>query len=155
MLSLPMKQEADGTFSAEAPLPPTPGRYFVEIIGTELPPDKAVQKGWRVSLVWLPLHAGVAEPNAPDDFIRRPKKNHPDPATWSSEIFNAFNFDNVEIGSANMTYGPGTVLSNGVLVSQDPPATFGQIHDANGNYLTNSTLRSAPFQVQLGVRFQF
>ena len=73
----------------------------------------------------------------------------------SLEIFNAFNFDNVEIGSANMTYGPGTVLSNGVLVSQDPPATFGQIHDANGNYLTNSTLRSAPFQVQLGVRFQF
>jgi hypothetical protein len=32
----------------------------------------------------------------------------------SGEIFNLFNANNVEIGSANMVYGPGTVLQNGV-----------------------------------------
>jgi len=40
-------------------------------------------------------------------------------------------------------------------VMQAPPATFGQIKDANGNYLLNSTLRTAPFQAQLGLRIQF
>ena len=54
-----------------------------------------------------------------------------------------------------MVYGPGTVLQNGVPVTQAPPATFGQIKDGNGNYLLNSTLRTAPFQAQLGLRIQF
>jgi hypothetical protein len=54
-----------------------------------------------------------------------------------------------------MVYGAGTLFQNGALVNQAPPATFGQIKDANGNYLLNSTLRTAPFQAQLGVRFQF
>jgi hypothetical protein len=76
-------------------------------------------------------------------------------ATLSLELFNLFNAANVEIGSANMVYGPGTVLQNGALVTQAPPATFGQITDANGNYLLNSTLRTAPFQAQLGLRIQF
>jgi hypothetical protein len=75
--------------------------------------------------------------------------------TLSIEFFNLFNAANVEIGSANMVYGPGTVLQNGVLVSQAPPATFGQVKDANGNYLLNGTLRSAPFQAQVGFRLQF
>jgi hypothetical protein len=47
------------------------------------------------------------------------------------------------------------VLQNGVLVSQAPPATFGQVKDGTGNYLVNSALRTAPFQAQLGVRLQF
>jgi hypothetical protein len=54
-----------------------------------------------------------------------------------------------------MAYGPGTVLRDGVLVSQAPPATFGQVQNADGNYLLNSTLRTSPFQVQFGLRFQF
>jgi len=73
----------------------------------------------------------------------------------SAEMFNVFDFDNVEIGSANMVYGPGTLVQNGVLASPAPPVTFGQVRDADGNYLRNSTLRSSPFQIQLGVRFQF
>jgi hypothetical protein len=76
-------------------------------------------------------------------------------AILSLELFNAFNFDNVEVGSANMAYGPGTVLQNGALVSQAPPATFGEVRDANGNYLLNSGLRSSPLQAQVGLRFQF
>lgn len=75
--------------------------------------------------------------------------------TVSAEVFNLFDFNNVEIGSANMVYGPGTVVRNGELVTQDPPATFGQVRDADGNYLRNSTLRSSPLQLQLGLRLQF
>ena len=41
--------------------------------------------------LWLPLHAGVAEPAAPDDFIRRPKKNDPDRTRWPVQIMNAYN----------------------------------------------------------------
>jgi len=76
-------------------------------------------------------------------------------AILSLELFNLLNAANVEVGAANMVYGPGTVLQNGVPVTQAPPATFGQIKDANGNYLLNSTLRTAPFQAQLGLRIQF
>ena len=76
-------------------------------------------------------------------------------AILSLELFNLLNAANVEIGSANMTYGPGTVVQNGGLVSQAPPANYGQVKDANGQYLLNSTLRTAPFQAQLGLRFQF
>jgi hypothetical protein len=76
-------------------------------------------------------------------------------AYLSLELFNLLDFDNVEIGSANMVYGPGTVIQNGSLVEQAPPAAFGQVKNADGNYLLNSTLRSAPFQAQLGLRFQF
>jgi hypothetical protein len=39
-------------------------------------------------------------------------------------------------------------------VAQAPPRTFGQIKDANGNYLLNSTLRTAPSR-PLGLRIQF
>ncbi len=73
----------------------------------------------------------------------------------SAELFNVFDFDNVEVGSANYVYGPGTVLQNGALTPAPVPATFGQVRDANGNYLRNSTLRGAPFQAQFGLRFQF
>jgi hypothetical protein len=76
-------------------------------------------------------------------------------AILSLELFNLFNAANVEIGSANMVYGPGTVLQNGTLVAQAPPATFGQVKDPNGGYLLNSTLRTAPFQAQIGFRLQF
>ena len=76
-------------------------------------------------------------------------------AMVSLELFNLFNAANVEIGSANMVYGPGTIVQNGALVTQAPPANFGQIKDANGNYLLNSTLRTAPFQAQFGLRLQF
>ena len=75
--------------------------------------------------------------------------------TFSVELFNLLNAANVEIGAANMVYGPGTIVQNGAVISQAPPATFGQLKDANGNYLLNSTLRTAPFQAQLGLRFQF
>jgi hypothetical protein len=69
--------------------------------------------------------------------------------SFSTEFFNVLDFDNVEIGGAQQTYGN----------SLDVPSTnanFGRVRDAaTGNYITSSTLRTTPFQVQLGVRFQF
>ncbi|HWP85508.1 MAG TPA: hypothetical protein VNN17_09985, partial [Terriglobia bacterium] len=66
----------------------------------------------------------------------------------STEFFNLFNFDNVEIGSAQMTYGND-------LSVPSANALFGKVKDANGNYISGSTLRTTPFQMQLGVRFEF
>jgi hypothetical protein len=69
--------------------------------------------------------------------------------SFSTEFFNLFDFDNVEIGANQQIYGN----------SLDVPTTnrnFGRVRDSITNaYLTNSTLRTTPFQVQLGVRFQF
>lgn len=76
-------------------------------------------------------------------------------ATVSLELFNLLDAANVEVGSANMVYGAGTIAQNGALVTQGPPATFGRVKDATGHYLLNSTLRTSPFQAQLGLRFQF
>jgi outer membrane receptor for Fe3+-dicitrate len=73
----------------------------------------------------------------------------------SLELFNVFNATNIELGSGNMVYGPGTVLQNGVPAAQAPPSNFGQIKDAEGKYFENSVLRTSPFQAQLGLRFQF
>ena len=66
----------------------------------------------------------------------------------SAEMFNLFNFANVEIGSAQMTYGP-----NLAVPSTNP--LFGKVKDSNGNYIVGSTLRTTPFQVQLGLRLDF
>jgi hypothetical protein len=76
-------------------------------------------------------------------------------AILSLELFNILNTDNVEVGSANMVYGAGTVVQNGVAVSQDPRADFGQLKDSSGNYLQSSVLRTSPRQAQIGLRFQF
>ncbi len=64
----------------------------------------------------------------------------------TGEIFNVFNFDNLEIGSAQMTWGTGT----------NPSGTFGHtMNPATGQYFTTATLRTSPFQAQLGLRLRF
>jgi len=69
--------------------------------------------------------------------------------SFSTEFFNLFDFDNVEIGANQFTYGN----------SLDVPTTnrnFGRVRDSiTDAYLTSGTLRTTPFQVQLGLRFQF
>ncbi len=64
----------------------------------------------------------------------------------TGELFNMFNFDNIEIGSAQMTWGTAAT----------PSSTFGLTRNpATGQYFTNATLRTAPFQAQLGLRLRF
>jgi hypothetical protein len=65
---------------------------------------------------------------------------------FSVEMFNVFDFDNVE--TTQTTYGPS-------LNAPPTNANFRRVKDAAGNYLAGSTLRTSPFQVQLGLRFQF
>lgn len=65
---------------------------------------------------------------------------------FSVELFNLFNFDNVE--TSQTTYGPS-------LNAPPTNPNFGRIRDAQGNFLAGSTLRTSPFQVQFGLRLQF
>jgi hypothetical protein len=63
--------------------------------------------------------------------------------SFSTEFFNLFNSPNVE--SNQTTYGPD--------IANKTNALFGLNRNAAGNYA--GTLRTTPFQVQLGVRLQF
>lgn len=74
--------------------------------------------------------------------------------TASVEFFNLFGFDNVMINHPHMMYGPGTVFKKGELVSVPPPATFNQLRDSSGEYYRDNH-PGDPFQMQLGLRFQF
>jgi hypothetical protein len=65
------------------------------------------------------------------------------------EVYNLFNVDNVEIGSAQMTYGSD-------LSVPTTNRNFGRVTDATtGNYIAGSAMRTTPLQAQLGIRFQF
>jgi outer membrane receptor for ferrienterochelin and colicin len=82
----------------------------------------------------------------------------------TADFFNLFNFDNVFYGGTNKNYGPGINPVTGALVA--PNSNFQQLRVATaclsptntrGNkscYDTNNT-PGAPFQMQVGVRFQF
>jgi len=65
---------------------------------------------------------------------------------FSVEMFNLFDFDNVE--TTQTTYGPS-------LNAPPTNINFGKVQDAAGNYLSGSTLRTSPFQLQFGLRFEF
>jgi len=72
----------------------------------------------------------------------------------SAEFFNLFNFANVQLAGAAFTYGPGSVVQNGSVVSQPPPAAFGQVKNPQGEYYQYN-VAGDPFQAQFGMRFQF
>ncbi len=75
----------------------------------------------------------------------------------SADFFNMFNAANIRLSGAGTSYGnAGTVLQNGQLVQLGPqsPATFMQVKDSAGNYIRSNS-PGDPFQMQVGVRFQF
>jgi len=98
--------------------------------------------------------------------------------TASVEFFNLFGFDNVQVGHPNMMYGHGTAMQGGQIVSGStgpgrwydpsvgktyaggslvpvaPPANFNQLRDPSGKYY-RTNVPGDPFQMQLGLRFQF
>jgi hypothetical protein len=65
-----------------------------------------------------------------------------------AEVFNLLNSTNVEIGSGQMTYGND-------LSVPSANALFGKIKNPDGSYISGSSLRTTPFQVQLGLRYEF
>lgn len=104
---VPMTAGADGTFFAKAPLPQKPGRYFVEVLGVE-PKSHAVDPDhpFRNMLMLAPVYVGVAEPKTPDEFIRRPAPNPPDPATWKQRIVTAYNVERARYGRPPLALDP-------------------------------------------------
>jgi hypothetical protein len=81
--------------------------------------------------------------------------------SFSTEVFNLFNFNNERLGAGQMVYGGGTVVVNGVVVPQTPTvnpisgaANFGKYKDGAGNYLSGISVGDSR-TVQLGLRFQF
>jgi hypothetical protein len=64
----------------------------------------------------------------------------------TGEFFNVFNAANMETNQVNWGDSLSVPTAN---------ALFGRIYDANGNPIVGNTLRTTPFQAQLGVRFQF
>lgn len=81
--------------------------------------------------------------------------------SFSVEAFNLFNFANVQLGSAQMVYGPGTIAQTAAsgqttVVAAPIPANFMQYKDANGNYIaTNGNTAGDSRSLQFGLRFQF
>jgi hypothetical protein len=88
------------------------------------------------------------------------------------DFFNLFNFDNVVYGSSRKNFGSGISATNAALVT--PPTTFMQLKDPTlcetpllpptGTVLRNKScydannipnFQSQPFQMQVGIRFQF
>ncbi len=73
----------------------------------------------------------------------------------SLEVFNALNFENVEYGRFNRTYGPGVDLATGQPAA--PLPSFLRLRGEGGEYDRNNTqvFGTGPLQLQLGVRFNF
>ncbi|MBK8256363.1 MAG: hypothetical protein IPK82_27300 [Polyangiaceae bacterium] len=130
VLKVPMTKEADGSYAANAPIPSTPGRYFLEVVGMRTPAEGSSDRGWLSSLVWLPVYAGAAEPTEPDEFIRHPPKNHPDAAAWPTQIIAAYNEARTRLGRTPLQpEQAATAIAQErsqqlASVSQLPPADF-------------------------------
>jgi hypothetical protein len=108
----PMTVGADQSAWAKVPLPAQPGRYFIQIAATE-PVADAVdpEHPWRHSLLHFPLYVGVPEPVEPDDFIRHPIPNPPNPVTWRELILRSFNAERARLGRGPLVLDPraGTI----------------------------------------------
>jgi len=75
----------------------------------------------------------------------------------SAEFFNLTNFANVQLAGAQLTYGLGETWVGGaspVLTNVGPQPTFGQLKNAQGQYIQTNTAGD-PFQAQLGLRYSF
>lgn len=64
----------------------------------------------------------------------------------TAEIFNVFNASNMETNQIAWGNDLGVPTTNGL---------FGRIYDDAGNPIVGNTLRTTPFQVQLGLRLEF
>lgn len=135
----------------------TSGRPFTALAGSDLNHDQ--QTTDRPVINGEVLERNTFRNTGFKDVSLRLQRNFQLPnekgtLSLSAEIFNAFNFANVQLGASNMTYGPGSVLQNGLVVQQQPLSTFAQLKDSQGHYLQSNTAGDA-LQAQLGMRFRF
>jgi hypothetical protein len=135
----------------------TSGRPFNAVAGTDLNRDGQNTDRPIVDGVMLPRNAfrNVGYKNI-DLRIQKTFAMPGRRGTLSivADLLNTFNFANVQLAGAALTYGAGTVVQNGALVAQAPPAAFGQLKNAAGQYYQYN-VAGDPLQAQIGVRFQF
>jgi len=72
---------------------------------------------------------------------------------FSTEMFNLFNWANIQYDRANLVYGPGVDAATGATVA--PRSTFLQLRLANGKYDPTNNQVGTPFQAQFGLRLLF
>ncbi len=135
----------------------TSGRPYTAVAGTDLNRDQ--QNTDRPIIGGQVLARNTFRNTGFKDISLRLQRNFALPKergrlALSAEIFNLFNFGNVQLAASGMTYGAGLIIQNGNVVTQPPPASFGQLKDASGHYLQSNSAGDA-FQVQLGIRYQF
>jgi hypothetical protein len=135
----------------------TSGRPFTALAGTDLNQDQ--QNTDRPVINGQVLERNTFRNTGFKDVSMRVQRNFRLPnekgtVSLSGEVFNVFNFANVQIGASNMVYGPGSVLQNGLIVQPAAFSTFAQLKDSQGHYLQSNTAGDA-LQAQLGIRFRF
>jgi hypothetical protein len=74
--------------------------------------------------------------------------------TFSAEFFNLFNMENIQLSGAQVTNYCAAPVPRNCGFSAPTNRNFLRVKDVNGNYLLNNN-PGAPFQMQLGARFQF
>jgi hypothetical protein len=80
-----MEPRPDGRFFVSRTVPSHPGRYFIEIRGTE-PASMNPRQRAADALLLVPIYVGVPEPSEPEAFIRNPPSTPTDPAAWPAWI---------------------------------------------------------------------
>jgi hypothetical protein len=135
----------------------TSGRPFTALAGTDLNQDQ--QNTDRPVINGQVLERNTFRNTGFKDVSMRLQRNFRLPnekgtVSLSGEVFNVFNFANVQIGASNMVYGAGSVLQNGLIVQPAALSTFAQLKDSQGHYLQSNTAGDA-LQAQLGIRFRF
>jgi outer membrane receptor for ferrienterochelin and colicin len=74
--------------------------------------------------------------------------------TFSAEMFNLFNFDNVQYAGQTTQFCTGTILSDCGFGASARNPLFLQLRNPDGTFITSNN-PGAPFQAQFGARFQF
>jgi hypothetical protein len=74
--------------------------------------------------------------------------------TFSAEMFNLFNFDNVQYAGQTTQFCTGAILSDCGFGASARNPLFLQLRNPDGTFITSNN-PGAPFQAQFGARFQF
>lgn len=91
----PVPAREDGSFFVSRAAPAKPGRYFIEI--------QAPAQG---TLLMVPIHVGVPEPPAPDDFIQHPPPAPPDAAGWPRWVTARYDAERARLGKPPLRIDP-------------------------------------------------
>ena len=74
--------------------------------------------------------------------------------TLSAEMFNIFNFDNIQYAGQTTQFCTGAITSDCGFGATGRNPLFLQLRNSNGSFITSNN-PGAPFQAQFGARFQF